>query len=167
MKFYKTQLEEGTIQKAYQSLMNFILYLRNDMAKKYENDYIIGNISKGQMDYTYFPIIPKKIKFLQLKFVLYFIHREMRFDISLSGQNSQIRERYRKILSGSQLHKYQITPASEDEYSVVHGILVEKPDFNDSFQLNLQIEHKAIEFIEYITELLDRNKPASENQVIL
>lgn len=164
MKFYKAQLDEGTIQKAYQSLMNFIMCLRNDMAKKYENEYIIGNISKGYMDYTYFPVIPARIKSLKLKFVLYFIHQEMRFAISLSGQNRQIRERYRKLLSGSEFNKYQITHANEDSYSVVQEILVEKPDFNDLFQLKSEIERKAIEFIEYITELLARNNPVSDNR---
>lgn len=154
MKFYKVQLNEGTIQKAYQSLMVFIMDLRNEMTKKYENKYIIGNISRGYMDFTYFPIVPTRIKPLKLKFVLYFIHQEMRFGISLSGQNKQIREHYRKIFSKRDFNKYLIPDANEDSYSVVNEILAENPDFDDLFQLNMQIERKAIEFIEDVTEML-------------
>ncbi len=154
MLFYKDQLAKGTMQKAYSSLMNFVQDLRNDLAKKYDDEYIIGSISRGYLDFTYFPIVPKKLKSLKVKFVIYLVHKDLSFGISLSGQNKQVRKQYREIFRGSDFDQYQIPDNIDDGFIVLNEILAENPDFGDLFLLTKQIEHKAWTFIEEITEIL-------------
>ncbi len=155
MRTYKEQIDIGHIQKAYKGLMNYIMDLRGHFANKYSDDYIIGNISKGYMDYTYFPIVPKSIKQLKVKFAIVFIHEEMRFGISLGGQNRQVQNHYWKIFKESDWNKYQVPSTPDENFAIVYDVLVEKPDFNDLYTLTKQIESKSMKFIEDITEILD------------
>lgn len=155
MRIYKEQIDVGYIPKAYKGLMNFIMDLRNHFDKKYSDDFIVGNISKGYMDYTYFPIVPKSIKQLKVKFAIVFIHHEMRFGISLGGQNRQIQKQYWKIFKESDWNDYQIPSTLDENFTIVYDVLVENPDFNDLFNLTKQIESKSMKFIEDITEILD------------
>ena len=155
MKFYKEQIDLGRIQKAYQGLMNFIMDLRNYLLKKYGNDYIIGNISKGYMDYTYFPIVPIRIRHLKLKFAIVFIHQEMRFGISLGGKNRQIQRQYWSIFKGSDFIKYKIPETPDENFTIMYEILAENPDFSDLIMLTRQIESKAMEFIDELTDILE------------
>lgn len=155
MIIYKEQIDIGYIRKAYKGFMNYIMDLRIHFAKKYSDDYIIGNISKGYMDYTYFPIVPKSLKQLKVKFVIVFIHEEMLFGISLGGQNRQIQKHYWKIFKESDWNKYQIPSTLDENFSIIYNVLVENPDFNDLYNLTKQIESKSMIFIEDITEILD------------
>ena len=155
MRIYKEQIDNGYIKKAYKGLMNFIMDLRSHFAKKYSDDFIIGNISKGYMDYTYFPIVPKSIKYLKVKFAIVFIHHEMRFGISLGGQNRQIQKHFWKIFKESDWNEYQIPSTLDENLTIVYNVLVEKPDFNDLYNLTKQIESKSMKFIEDITAILD------------
>jgi hypothetical protein len=155
MKIYHEQIETGDIRKAYVGLMNFMMDLRNYFEKKYSDDFIIGNISKGYMDYTYFPVVPKAIKQLKVRFAVVFIHHEMRFGISLVGQNRQIQKHYWKIFKESGWDTYRIPETVDEDFSIVYDVLVEKPDFNDQLTLTNEIETKSMKFINDITEILD------------
>ncbi len=152
---YQKQLEIGHIQKAYKGLMNYIMELKNHFTKKYSDEYIVGNISRGYMDYTYLPITPKSIKQLKLKFVIVFNHEKIQFDICLSGQNKQIQKKYWEIFKESDWSEYQIPSSIDETYAIVYNALVETPNFNDLQSLTEQIESKSIEFIENITNILD------------
>lgn len=107
------------------------------------------------MDYTYFPIVPKSIKQLKVKFAIVFIHHEMRFGISLGGQNRQIQKQYWKIFKESAWNDYQIPSTIDENFTIVYDVLVENPNFNDLFNLTKQIESKSMKFIEDITEILN------------
>lgn len=107
------------------------------------------------MDYTYFPIVPKSIKYLKVKFAIVFIHHEMRFGISLGGQNRQIQKHFWKIFKESDWNEYQIPSTLDENLTIVYNVLVEKPDFNDLYNLTKQIESKSMKFIEDITAILD------------
>lgn len=155
MRFYKEQIEIGYIQKAYKGLMDFIMALRNHFVKIYADDFIIGNISKGYMDYTYFPVAPKTIKSLKVKFAIIFIHSEMKFGISLGGQNRQVQKYYWEMFKECNWDKYQIPSTLDENFTIVYDVLVEDPDFNNSLELIRQIEEKSMKFIEGITEVFN------------
>jgi hypothetical protein len=153
---YKKQMEKGTIQKAYQGLMEYIMYLRTRFIKKF-SDWETGNLYQGYMDMTYFPIFTKSLKDRKLKIAVVSVHQTSRFEIWLSAQNKQIQAEYRKLFKEDDWNKYTITASAKGVDSIIEHTLVDDPDFGDLDALTEQIETGVLNFVADIETFLSKH----------
>ncbi len=157
MNEYKKQLEKGTIQKAYQGLMDYIMWLRSYFENKYPEYSVSGSIYQGYMDMTYFSFFPESLKRRKLKVGIVFIHSIFRFDVWLFGYNKGIQAKYWRLFKERGWSKYRIPPTTQGVDSILDGILVENPDFGNLDALTNQIEKGTLRFIEDIEAFLSRD----------
>lgn len=153
---YKKQMEKGTIQKAYQGLMEYIMYLRTRFIKKF-SDWETGNLYQGYMNMTYFPIFTKSLKDRKLKIAVVSVHQTSRFEIWLSAQNKQIQAEYRKLFKEDDWNKYTITASAKGVDSIIEHTLVDDPDFGDLDALTEQIETGVLNFVADIETFLSKH----------
>jgi Family of unknown function (DUF7000) len=158
MKEYRKQLEKGTIQKAYQGMMQYIMALRTHFMKTYPDHFVSGSIYHGYMDMTYFSFIPESLKRRKLKPAILFNHEKFRFEIWLAANNKQIQLEYWKMIKESGWNKYPIVNTTQGADSIIGHILVENPDFDDLDALTEQIESGTLKFIEDVENFLSENE---------
>ncbi len=157
MSEYRKQLEKGTIQRAYQGLMDYIMDLRSHFANKYPDYSVSGSIYFGYLDMTYFSFFPESLKLRRLKVGIVFVHRTFRFEVWLFGYNKGIQAKYWRLFKQSNWNKYHIPSTTKGVDSIIEGILVENPDFGDLDALTKQIEKGTLKFIEDIEDFLSKN----------
>jgi hypothetical protein len=151
---FRKQLQKGSIQKAYQGLMKYMLSLKNHFSNKYPDYSIPGSLYSGYMDMTYFSILPKSLKDRDLKVAIVFLYDAFRFEIWLSGKNKQVLAKYWNLINRSGWDKYKIVEPAKGVDSIVEHVLVDNPDFNDTDALTKQIEQGSLEFIQDIESFL-------------
>lgn len=152
---YKALLAEGDIQKAYSGLIKYVLSLKPRLSEKMSNGFSFGNISRGYMDYTYFPFFNDFLRTEKLRFGIVLNHEKVRFELWLMGQNAGIQRKYWNILKTSIWNKNQM---EMPRYSVLEVILVENPDFNNTDALTQKIIKDTTCITEEIITYLKNNK---------
>jgi hypothetical protein len=157
MNDYRKQLEKGAIQKAYQALMDYVMGLRLYFENKYPDYSVSGSIYFGYMDMTYFSFFPDSLKLRRLKVGIVFVHCKFRFEVWLFGYNKGVQAKYWKLFNESGWTKYRIPSAINGLDSIVEGILVQNPNFDDMDTLTKQIETGAMKFIEDVENFLSKH----------
>lgn len=150
---YRLQLSKGQIQKAYKGIMTLMSSLKSDLEKNYP-DHITSALYFGYMDMTYFAFTPPQLKSKKLKVAIVYIHEEGRFEAWLGGSNRKIQAEVIEWLSHENIGKYKLSQVSPGVDSIIESVLVEQPNFDKLDALKLQIEEKAIEFINEILVLM-------------
>jgi hypothetical protein len=151
---FRKQLEKGSIQKAYQGIMRYMMSLKNHFSNKYPDYYAPGSLYYGFLDMTYFSILPKSLKDRGLKIAIVFLYDAFRFEIWLSGKNKQVLAKYWTLINNSKWDKYKVVEPVQGVDSVVEHVLADNPDFCDLDALTKQIEQGALEFIQDIESFL-------------
>ena len=154
---YRKQLEQGTIQKAYKGLMEYILALRTYFKNKYPDYFVSGSLYYGYMDMTYFSCSPSSFRDRNLKIAIVFIHEACRFEVWLAGSNKQVQTQYWKLIKASGWNKYHLVPTTQGADSIIEYILVADPDFSDLEALTKQIERETLKFIKDVESFLSEN----------
>ena len=144
---FRKQLERGTIQKAYQGLMEYMISLKNHFASKYPDYSVPGSIYYGYMDMTYFSVLPKSLKDRDLKIAIVFLYDAFRFEVWLSGKNKQVLSKYWQFFKKSSWDKYKIVEPVKGVDSIVEHILIDNPDFSNLEDLTKQIDKGTLKFI--------------------
>lgn len=153
---FRKQLEKGSIQKAYQGLMEYMLSLKNHFSSKYPDYSSPGSLYFGYMDMTYFSILPASLKERDLKIAIVFLYDSFRFEIWLSGKNKQVLTRYWKMIQENHWNQYKVVEPAKGIDSVVEHILVDNPDFSDLDALTERIDRETLKFIQDIELFLTR-----------
>jgi len=153
---YSKQLEIGDINQAYKGLMEYIKSLRNHFIKNYPKNFVAGSIYQGYMDYTFFTFTPKLLRNKKLKIVIIFEHKTMTFEVWLSGQNKEIRRKYKEFFRNNGFKKYTIFSATEDNLSIIEHSLIKNPNFDNLDYITEQIEEKTMIFINKILDFIER-----------
>lgn len=152
---YQEQLEKRNIQIAYETLVKYVMSLKVRCKKSFTKDYSFGNVSPGYMDYTYFPFFNSFLREMKLRFGIVLNHKNMRFELWLMGQNSEVQIKYWELLKNIIWSKNQTVMP---KYSVLEVILVETPNFDDLNALTIEIEREAIsiskDILNYIQNIL-------------
>jgi hypothetical protein len=151
---FRTQLEKGSIQKAYQGLMEYIMGLRTHLQNKYPDYAVSGSIYYGYMDMTYFAFTPKSLKDRKLKIAIVFVYETFRFEIWLAGNNKAVQEKFWKSFKENGWDKYQIVPTTRGVDAIVEHVAVGNPDFSDLDALTNQIENGTLMFIKDVESFL-------------
>ena len=154
----KSQLEKGTIQKAYQGLMEYIMDLKTQFQRKYPDHFVSGSLYFGYMDMTYFSFIPPSLKARKLKPAIVFVYETFRFEVWLAASNKQVQAKYWKIIKESSWNKYRLVPTIKGYDAIIENTLVEEPDFSDLDALTEQIERGTLSFIEDVEKFLIYHK---------
>ena len=152
---YKTQLEIGDIQKAYQGIIKYMMNLKTHFSKNYSDDYYTGHLYQGYMDISYFTFTPLSLKEQKLKIGIGFNHEKMQFGAWLGGQNREIQKKYWELFKDSDWNKYSISTEINESFAIVEYTLIEKPDFDNLNYLTEEIENKAMKFINDILEVIN------------
>ncbi len=137
---YKSQLEDGDIQIAYEQLVRYVMTLKVHCDKAFSNNYSCGNVSPGYMDFTYFPFFDEFLRSENLRFGIVLNHKKVRFELWLMGQNSKVQKEYWNLLKSSRWNK---TKQTMPKYSVLEVILIEEPDFNNLDKLTIELGEKV------------------------
>lgn len=151
---YQKQLAKGSIQKAYQGLMTFMMGLRIHLSKEYPDYSVSGSLYPGYMDMTYFSISPKQLMEKDLKIAVVFLHETCRFEVWLSGRNKKVLTEYWEILKEKDWGDYKIVQPGKGIDSILEYIVVEKPDFGNLEALTKQIEKGTVQFIQDVEDFL-------------
>ena len=155
MRVYREQMLAGTLPKAYQGLMQYILDLRSHFQSKYPDFQVPGSIYFGYMDMTYFSASPKSLKDRGLKIAIVFVHETCRFEVWLAASNKQIQARYWNLIKESGWDRYRLVPTVKGYDAIVETGLASDPDFGDLPALTAQIESGTLRFIADIEQFLD------------
>lgn len=158
MNEYRQQVQNGTIKKAYQGLMEYIMKLKNYFNNKYPDYQISGNIYYGYMDMTYFSFTPESLRNKRLKIAIVFIHDKASFEVWLAGANKKIQSKYWKLFKESDWNKYRIPSDIKGVDSIVEYDLIDNPNYNDLDTITRQIEDGTLKFIEEIEAFLFKDQ---------
>ena len=134
---YKELLKEGDVQIAYAGLVKYVQRLRTEFSKDVGDKYSVGNVLQGYMDYTYFYLSNDYLKSRKLKFGLVLNHAEANFELWLLGRTRSVQERYWELLKNSKWVKAAEMP----KYSVFGVTLVDRPNFNNLYQLTDELKN--------------------------
>lgn len=130
---YKQLLKEGNVQLAYSALVKYVQRLKTECAKTYQDEFVVGNVLQGYMDFTYFYLSNDFLKHRKLKLAMVFNHQTTGFELWLLGQTKTVQMEYWKKLKNVAWVDADVMP----EYSVFEISLVETPDFNDLDKLTV------------------------------
>lgn len=155
IELYKEQLVKGDIQQAYVGLVKYVTKLRTTLSRSLSENYSVGNIFQGYMDYTYFYYSNDFLKRRKLKMALVLNHTKMQFEIWLLGQTIPIQEKYWQYFKAT---KWNENTTSRPQYSILETIIIAEPNFNDLEELSKQIENKLTSVTEEIFEDIKRSK---------
>jgi len=148
---YKTQLELGDIQIAYNELVKFVMNIRTDLMKSLAPQYSFANILHGYMDFTYFYYSNSFLKNKKLKLGFVLNHLEMRFEIWLLGNTIPIQKEYWNLLKSAKWNKNR---TEMPKYSVLEAIILSNPDFDDLDLLSKDIQETLTLVTDEIIDLL-------------
>lgn len=149
---YKEMLKVGDVQIAYAELVKYVQKLRTEFSKDLANDYSIGNVLQGYMDYTYFYVTNDYLKSKELKLGLVLNHAEANFEIWLLGQTKDIQEKYWRLLKSTKWIKSPSMP----KYSVFDVVLVKKPNFEKLDKLTDELKEQFLAVSSEIVSSLKR-----------
>lgn len=147
LEIYKEQLNQGYIQTAYLTLIQYVGQLKS----KFPKDYKTGNISFGYLDYTYFAFFNQYLRDQKLRFGIVLNHEKLQFELWLMGQNADIQRKYWKILKKTKWnHNQKIMP----EYSIVEIVLEINIDFENQESMTHHIIERSVSLASQIQEYL-------------
>lgn len=124
---YKRQVAQGDLQTAYSALVKYVQKFKTTCSKALGDDYSVGNVFQGYMDYTYFYISNNYLKERKLKLALVFNHTHIRFEVWLLGQTKDVQEKYWELLKNTKW----INGSDIPTYSIFETTLIGNPDFNN------------------------------------
>lgn len=133
---YKELLKAGEVQIAYAQLVKYVQKLKTQIAKDLSEDFSVGNVFQGYMDYTYFYLTNNYLQSKKLKLGLIFNHKEANFEVWLLGQTKDVQEKYWNLLQGTKWINIPKMP----QYSIFEVALVKSPNFGDLDKLADEIK---------------------------
>lgn len=90
---FRSQLEKGSIQKAYRALLSYMMGLRTFFQNKLAGSTVSG-LYQGYMDMTYFALFPSSLKHRNLKIAIVFNYDAFGFQAWLAGGNRKVQRQY-------------------------------------------------------------------------
>ena len=138
---YKKQLEQGGIRIAYEYLRKYMMVLKTYCTNHFADKYSFGNVYPGYMDYTYFYFFDDYLRNKKLRFGVALNHREMRFELWLLGQNTELRAKYWELLKDTEWNKGR---TAMPQYCVLEVVLVGNPDFDNQDVLTDEIANRTM-----------------------
>ena len=151
---FHEQLKKGSVQRAYQGLIQYNLDLKTYLAKKHPTYSVSGSLYQGYMDMTYFSFTPGSLTERKLKVAIVFVYETFRFEAWLAAVNKQVQAKDWQLIKDSGWEQYCLVPSLEGQDAIIECVLVEEPDFSDLDMLTKQIETGSLKFIADVESFL-------------
>ena len=155
----RAQLRIGAIQKAYKTLLGYMMDLRMHFQNCFPS-YSISGLYQGYMDMTYFAIVPPSLKHRNLKLAIVFNYEAFRFEAWLSGANRQVQRKYWELFRDSQWPDYRVVTPAKGIDSIIECNLADNFDFGDLDSLTANIEENTVRFINNIEKFFSDHEIA-------
>ena len=133
---YKELLKAGDVQVAYAQLVKYVQKLKTQLGKDLSDDFSVGTVFQGYMDYTYFYLTNDYLQSKKLKLGLVLNHKEANFEVWLLGQTKDVQGKYWNLLKSTKWIKGSTMP----RYSIFEVALVKNPNFSDLDKLTNEIK---------------------------
>ena len=159
MEEFRGQLRKGAIQKAYRTLLSYMMGLRTHFKNKYP-DSAVSALYQGYMDMTYFAISPPTLRQRDLKIAIVFNYDSFSFEAWLAGRNRKVNRQYWELFRDSQWSAYRVITPAKGVDSIVECDLVKDFDFSDPDGLTSGIETATAAFIDDVERFLSRYQTA-------
>lgn len=151
---YKRLIKDSDIQYVYSELIKFVYRLKTNFSNKFSDDYSVGNVLQGYMDYTYFYLTSDSLKTKKLKLGIVLNHSQARFELWLLGNTKDIQKKYWELFKNTSWVQEKEMP----QYSIFEVTLIENPDFDNLDDLANSLEKKFISASNKIIKSLSRQK---------
>lgn len=138
--YRKFVFSESAICTTYETLIRFVSRLRSDLLKK-TNQYRVGYLSPGYMDYTYFSFYDTHLRSKQLRFGIVLNHHQLQFELWVMAQNAEQQQIYWEKLKDLEWNQEK---EAMPRYTVLDTVIEATPDFSDLDQLSDTILTKAL-----------------------
>jgi hypothetical protein len=149
------QLKYGSIQRAYRTLLSFMMRLQRYFKNKYPDSFV-SSLYQGYMDMTYFAVSPLSFKKHDLKCAIVFNYESFCFEAWLAGKNRNINKQYWDLFKDQKMPSYRIVTPGKGVDSIVEYDLVQGLDLSDTDALTTYIEMQTNEFIKNIEVILSK-----------
>lgn len=161
MEEFRRQLEKGSVQKAYRTLLSYMRKLRTHF-KKNLADSAVSGLYQGYMDMTYFALFPSSLKHHNLKIAIVFNYDAFRFEAWLAAGNRQVQRQYWKLFEDSQWPEYRVVTPAKGIDSILECDLAIDFNLDDPDALTASIEKATSMFIDDIERFLAEHKPLEQ-----
>jgi hypothetical protein len=158
MNEFRRQLEKGTIQKAYGTLLSYMKRLRTSFKNNLAGSTVSG-LYQGYMDMTYFALFPSSLKHHNLKIAIVFNYEAFRFEGWLAAGNRKVQRQYWELFKDSQWPEYRVVTPAKGIDSIVECDLATDFDLDDPDALTASIEKATGAFIGDIESFLAEHEP--------
>lgn len=155
---FRRLLQAGSLQRAYQALLTYMMGLRTHFDKT-DQDATVSGLYQGYMDMTYFTLFPASLKDHGLKIAIVFNYDAFRFEAWLSGRNRKIQNRYWGLINGREWPGYRVIPPGTWVDSILEVDLATEFDLDDPETLTAAIETGTSAFIDEINRFLADHPP--------
>jgi len=152
------QLEKGSIQKAYRTLVAAMTGFRGHFTEKF-GDPAVSALYQGYLDMTYFAVFPPTLKPLDLKVAIVFNYEAFRFEIWHVARNRKLQRQYWELFQGSQWPMYKVVAPASGVDAIVEFDLSGEFDFEDLDGMTAMIDKATATFISDMDRFLIENKP--------
>ena len=153
MEEFHRALRNGAIQRAYRTLLSFMMGLRTHFKSKYPNSSV-STLYQGYMDMTYFAIFPPSLKQRDLKIAIVFNYEAFRIEAWLAGRNRSVNRKYWELFKDRKWPAYRVVTPAKGVDSIVECDLTQGFDLLDTEALKTSIETGTVAFIEDIEGFL-------------
>ncbi len=158
MEYFKNQLKEGSVQRAYRALISFMMGLRTHFSNKV-GESSVSTLYQGYMDMTYFAIFPESLKNIGLKVAIVFNYEAFRFEAWLAARNRSIQRKYWQILKEGHWDEYRLVAPGEGIDSIIECDLADAFDIGEPDGLAVKIEGAIASCVDDIEGFLSVHQP--------
>ena len=153
MEELKRQLEKGSIQKAYQALLSYMMGLRTHFMNTLAGTSVSA-LYQGSMDITFFTLAPSSLGVRYLKVPIVFNYKTFGFEAWLAGRNRQVQRQYWELFKDGQWPNYRVAASAKGDFSILECDLATHFDLDDPDALTASIETATVAFIDDIERFL-------------
>src|SRR5262245_25132955 len=150
---FRRLLANGSIQRAYRALLSYMMRLRAHFEHNLA-DCAASDLYPGQMDLTYFAIVPSLLKQHNLKIAVVFNYDAFRFEAWLAGRNRKVQRQYWELFQSRPWPKYRVVTPATGVDSILECDLASEFDLDEPDALTATIEPAAVAFISDIERFL-------------
>jgi hypothetical protein len=156
---FRWQLQSGSMQKAYRALLDTMMHLRTHFKKSYPK-YPVSGLYQGDLDMTYFAVVPPAFKRRDLKIAIVFDYEAFRFEAWLAARNRQVQWEYWELLRDSRWPEYRVVAPATGVDSIIECDLAEC-DVRHLDISTAAIEKKTAKFIKDVDRFLSEYETRS------
>jgi hypothetical protein len=156
MEEFRRQLESGSIRKAYNALLTYMMGLRTHFQNRHP-EYAVSGLYQGYMDITHFALFPRSLKQRELKIAIVFNYDAFRFEAWLAGRNRMVQRQCWEVFRHSQWPEYRVVTPGKDIDSIVECDLATNFDLSAPDTLTSRIEKATVAFIDDIEKYLSEH----------